>query len=246
MPVVLTDSGLFFGTKYLNEDHMKFLRLLIILAIPLSVNTQPLLEISRHDITLSDGKIVSILAHKDCQNCFYYTPTNFRIARKEDGTPEVSLITWMNEAQTTVEGGILHMLTVWGLTNEQESELQKALITNVDSSAVLLGAVLAEVANDKVHINISGEGELAELLRKSLNSQSQVATMPGSKMAMSFRFDGQGAKRLIDIIQKNEKAETEFTIELDYMVSSEYSAIGRKKTVTLRVSLDDVLHLFKQ
>ncbi|MEL7223245.1 MAG: hypothetical protein AAGJ93_18105, partial [Bacteroidota bacterium] len=88
-------------------------------------------------VILSDGTQVVCLgrvntvsngAAPNFSNEYYYTPTNLRLSTKEDGTPEFIFLRYTSDKAVEYggdQGGLIHFLMEWGLTAEQERELQQ-------------------------------------------------------------------------------------------------------------------------
>src|SRR3990170_483315 len=110
-----------------------------VLSGSLSSLCQPLDGNNKVGITLSDGTQVvaygrahtaSSSSYEKFSNEYYYLPTNLRLSKKDDGTPEfifVKYTTEENAAAGGVQGALMHFLMEWGLTPAQEKELQQKI-----------------------------------------------------------------------------------------------------------------------
>ncbi|UCC84269.1 MAG: hypothetical protein JSW46_04895, partial [Gemmatimonadota bacterium] len=93
-------------------------------------------EDNQYDFTLRDGTEVRVLGapppfgSKVPSKDYYFLPTNLRLASRSDGTPQFLFLKYVSEeeeAQGGLEGAVLHFLMEWGLTADQERELQNQL-----------------------------------------------------------------------------------------------------------------------
>ncbi len=115
----------------------------------------------------------------------------------------------------------MHFLTVWGLTQKQEKELQRKLNSRVDSSVVLMGAVSVEMDLGNDEVMITGKHDLVEHLNLALTSSAKVASNPGSKMGMSFRFDETNVETIIEAVEKPKRLSTELHLNLIFSSKSQ-------------------------
>src|SRR6186713_2560141 len=111
----------------------------LVLSTSLNVFPQVLDSENKIGITLSDGiqvvaygraNTASSSSYDKFSNEYYYLPTNLRLSKKDDGTPEfifVKYTTEENEAAGGVQGALMHFLMEWGLTPDQEKELQQKI-----------------------------------------------------------------------------------------------------------------------
>ena len=91
------------------------------------------------------------------------------------------------------------MLT-WGLTTEQELAAD-SMLKNIDTVGVLAGPVPVETPEAEASFRISGDNELARLLRERLRQPLVAATLPGSKMALSYRLNEEETRILQEGMQ---------------------------------------------
>jgi hypothetical protein len=91
---------------------------------------------NRITIALNDGIKVNLIGKampigsETVSNDFYYLPTNLRLAKKTDGTPEFLFVKYTTEKDATaggVQGAIIHFLLEWGLSPEQRKEAEQKL-----------------------------------------------------------------------------------------------------------------------
>lgn len=188
---------------------------------------------------LKDQTKTVVFPAKDCANCYYYIPSHFRISFNESKQAEVSLLKISESENDPVTGGFLHTLFVWGLDAARDTELQNLIQTKVDSLGVLLGATTA--VNDPVvpGIKIAGKDELARTFRAGLKSSSGTATTPGSKMALSFRFDEAQMKVLQEALD-DPKFKSDAAVEINLLVSVNTEWSTQEIPIQLKVPFTDL------
>jgi hypothetical protein len=121
---------------------------------------------------------------------------------------------WKNEGSTKIDGGILHWLLTWGLSKNEEKYVRSFLISQVDSSAVLMGVVTADVP---LKYQFQGKNsELIALLQRSISSGGNIPTESGGKSATSFRFSADDASIIEQYILHPEKVEGVF-VEMPFL-----------------------------
>lgn len=229
--------------KYKNTG----LALLLVLAFLMTnqLEGQYLMEASQQELTLEDRLKVSVLSTRDCSECYYYLPTQFRYSINNDSVPEISFVSWKNDDNTETIGAILHFLTLWGLSASQEEALQNALVGEVDSNAVLMGAALVESPFPEAKIVLTGKDDYKEIFEAALSSQSMVATTPGGKMAMSFRFKEDSIAEVMKLLTKPEKIKTELWVPLKYKVLSAPYGIPEYRELNLTLSLSELFKMIR-
>ncbi len=210
------------------------------------IESQSLLESSRQEIELSNQQKVVLFSTKDCQSCYYFLPLNFRYSFNTDSIPEVSFVSWKNDDNTKTIGGILHFLTLWGLSVEQEEELQSTLINEIDSNGVILGTALVEGNAPDSKIQLQGDDKLTTILENSLTSRSLVATTPGAKMALSFKFEEPSIKPILELLTKPKKIKTELLVELKYQVLSQHTGMPTYQRIKMKLPLASLFSLIQQ
>ncbi len=224
---------------------MKRLLAILLLLLPQLLSAQRLLETPHTGIQLSESVEATLLAAGDCRQCFYYLPVNLRLSMARDSTPEVSFISWKNDENTEVIGGILHFLMTWGLDGTEEEKLQRHITSKIDSTGVLMGAVSVQPREDNATIAITGKHRLTETLNRSVTSKASISTTPASKMALSFRFNGEGARQLLEAIREPDKIDTAFAIELVYAFIPESGIGSAEKSVVLQLPLKKIMTVLK-
>ena len=194
-------------------------------------------------ITLSDGTQVvaygrantaSSASYGSFSNEYYYLPTNLRLSKKRDGTPEfifVKYTTEENAAAGGVQGALMHFLMEWGLTPAQEAELQKAIArklgdlknTNVLYKDVKNPKVLGPATMDS---DIDGEtfrivsGTLNnDKFTPSLSTSGRAPLLPGSKMAVAAIMEKNGAQLLAATFEKGRSiTDVSLSLRFQYQV----------------------------
>lgn len=205
----------------------KFLLLMgIMLSGSLSLTGQVLDSENKVGLTLSDGTQViaygrantaSSTSYGKFSNEYYYLPTNLRLSKKPDGTPEFIFVKYTTEEEAAaggVQGALMHFLMEWGLTPEQEKELQNQIADKLgDLKSV--NPKYAEVKNPKVlgpvTLKSDVEGETFRIVSGTLTNEKFTPNMvttgkapllPGSKMAVAAILEKNGAQLLAATFEK--------------------------------------------
>ena len=156
-------------------------------------------------ITLSDNTSLVFYPKKATmkqKTGYYYSPFNLRVS-KRDTISEFSISSYDLNDDGKADGGIMHLLLKWGITKNQMLEATQLLQTT-DSAAIILGAINVEaLPHNAFKITPT---ELGELLIKSLGraggiEQVMLPTNAGSKIALSFRFNGKEIRKLEKLLQ---------------------------------------------
>ena len=187
-------------------------------------------------VALSDSTKVIYLSASACPNCYYYLPTNLRVSQNESGQPETSLLKISETENDPITGGILHVLLVWGLDEKQEAEAQQKIRTEYDSLAVLIGAVNVENSPNVPNLSLIGEDAFSKALRSGAKNQSSAAVSPGTKMALSFRFDEEQVKTVLEDLEKKKSTDAQFAVDLNCAVPNS-DGIGNR-TVPIRLKFN--------
>ncbi|TXF90277.1 hypothetical protein FUA23_07090 [Neolewinella aurantiaca] len=115
-----------------------FLLVLFISFLSWYASAQTLDFANRVDVVLSDGLSVTLYGHtnslsKDFTGRYSYLPAGLRLSKKADGTPMFLFSKFTTEdAEDDVSGALMHFLMEWGLTPEQEEELQTKLTSRIE------------------------------------------------------------------------------------------------------------------
>ncbi len=200
---------------------MKLFHCLLYLLFPCCLFAQRIAAEKTITLVLPDSTKVTLhealpWEGEQASKLFYYRPNYLRFSTKKDSTPEFSLLTYRETDEGEISGGILHWLITWGLTPRQEAEIQRLLREQVDSNSVLMGAIPVEPAeaNSSFEI-ISKNNDVADILRRSLNSKGAAPTFPGGKLAASFHFSAADAQVVEKAFQDSSKLEG-IEIQLQY------------------------------
>lgn len=197
-----------------------------ILSGSLSAFCQPLDGNNKVGITLSDGTQVvaygrantaSSSSYNKFSNEYYYLPTNLRLSKKDDGTPEFIFVKYTTEetaAAGGVQGALMHFLMEWGLTPAQEKELQQKIGEKL-GELKNVNPMYSEVKDPKVvgpvTLKSDVEGETFRIVSGTLTNEKFTPNMvtsgkapllPGSKMAVAAILEKNGAQLLAATFEK--------------------------------------------
>jgi len=195
---------------------------------------------------LQDGTPVQLFSGWGVENQhnYYYMPLGLRLSTKTDGTPEFSFMTYAEEEGQAPSGAILHMLLVWGLKPGQDVEIQNWLRTEVDSLAILRGVIGVEQPSDGHSFRITGEGPIADLLRNRLSTPPVAPVLPGTKLALSYRF-GAEETALFEEALKNAAQLKAVTFELIFTFRGGnpvgWHNVAKRETCYLSANLKQLL-----
>ncbi len=169
---------------------------------------------------------------------YYYLPVNLRLSFNQQLQPELLFMAWSTEGPNSESQGILHWILTWGLTAEQEEEVQHLLITKIDSSAVLMGAISVQPALQEYNI-LGSNDTMIQLLLKNVTSGRSIPANALSKSATAFKFSGVDALIMLSSFKTIDKWKQVF-IEMPFIYAIPQSGISTKK---LRL---EVKTIFKQ
>lgn len=156
---------------------------------------------TRTEVVLDDGTPVVLYAQAGSSpgratSNYYYLPANLRLAQRPDGTPEFLFLKFTTEEraeQGGVQGALLHFLMTWGLTQDQQEELEMKL-KQKNKRAQLKGAVPLQPDDEGGSFRIVSatlsDGELAP----SVVNSGRAPLLPGGKAAAASRLTGDGAQ----------------------------------------------------
>ena len=190
------------------------------------------------EIALSDGTVVTAYgrantatsgARDKFSNEYYYLPTNLRLAKKDDGTPEFIFVKYTTDEKADVggtQGALLHFLMTWGLTKKQEVELTSLLAKKLAG----LGGKYSEVINPRVlgaaTLNSGIEGETFRIVSGTLSNDKftpNLATsgraplLPDGKMAVAAIMEKNGAQLLAATFEKGSSiTDVSVTVRFEY------------------------------
>lgn len=179
---------------------------IVIALIVMMVNTAVAQQVDfRREVSieLSDKTEITLFPSIHANDQYYYLPVGAGFALRKNGQPEMNFMTWKENDEGPVTGGLWHILLTWGMTAQQQTEAEKMLWNKLDSTVQIWGAVPV----DEGSFEITGEGEIAQILRNSLKSAGSPPTMPGGKMAASFMFSAEDAITLEEAMNDTGKFE---------------------------------------
>ena len=207
------------------------------------VSYSQILNDSKVKVTACHGEPVELYVTEDCSHCYYYLPSFLKVSRKADTKiPEASLVTWRNDKDSKVIGGILHVLVEWGITEESEQCVKKMVRTKIDSLGVIMGPVSVR-AIDSLPV-IKGNDKLATLLKASLTNAASRPTIPGAKMGLSFKFSEAQIDEFLYYQKNPDKAKAFLQIAYAYDVNEYVKREPRQVLLTLPFS--EILKLVKE
>lgn len=196
-------------------------------------------------VLLKDSTEVSFLLANTCPNCYYYLPTNFKVARNTAGQPEISLLKISETENDPITSGILHILLSWGLDGAQEAEFQEKLRSTHDSLAVVIGAISVNNTLGVPSLTIDGDDALAKVLREGVKGLSEAAVSAGAKMALSFKFDEAQVSTLLKYLEKKKKSDARFTVRLVGVIPYKDGLGSYPLPINLSLSFSDLYPLFQ-
>ncbi|NBA84877.1 hypothetical protein GVN16_03855 [Emticicia sp. CRIBPO] len=208
---------------------------------------------NRIDITLTDGVKVRLLGKSSpgtsnvFTNEYYYLPTNLRLSRKQDGTPEFLLIKYTTEEKADaggVQGALMHFLMEWGLTQVQLAELQKKVEEKVKELSLVPGSGFAALKGKKPMV--MGAAKLRSDTKDSFRvisailtdktftpnmvTSGQASLLEGSKIAVAARLEKNAAQLLAATLEKN-RSISDVSLELKFAYDIMAPAIKGKVIV---------------
>ncbi len=164
--------------------------------VPRLAPAQQLLdEENRYSFELHDGTQVVVLGAASAlgvrtpTNRYYYLPANLRLARGPDSTPQFLFLKYTTDSGG-VQGGLLHFLMEWGLTQDQQRELGQLLV-RAKPGAQLLGAAQVGVGDGSFRIisaTLTNPGRA-----RAVVPPSKASNLPGARMAVAADLDAAGA-----------------------------------------------------
>lgn len=146
---------------------------------------------------------VRVQAYQPSQK-YYYLPPGLHLSQRPDGTPEFLFLKFTTEARETeggVSGALMHFLVEWGLTPQQEQELQAKLKAQVPNS-VLRGAVPMEPEGEAGGFQIISATLSDRGLAPSVLDSGKAPLVVGGKVAVASRLSANGAQLLAASFEK--------------------------------------------
>lgn len=201
---------------------------------------------SMFDLTLKDNTRLFVLPGFDDSgvHTYYYLPSNLRLSVRSDKTPEFNFMTYKAEGSGEISGAILHFLLVWGLTPDQEKEVEALIRSTLDTNAILAGVVSLEIPQGINSFMINGSTKVAQLLRSRLRSEPVAPVIPSTKIAMSYKLTGEEALMFQEAMTTPSHLDS-VQIELNFQFRGGFRSYwyNQFKTdiYTLKASLLDIL-----
>ncbi len=220
---------------------------LIISLMSWPVQAQTLDFANRVDVVLSDGLNVTLYGEaksldKDFTGRYRYLPAGLRLSQKEDGTPMFLFSKFTTEdAEDDVSGALMHFLMEWGLTPEQEEELQTKLAARVQGLSAtdprfagvedprVMGAVDVRTAPENSFEVISAvlsNGKETPTLVTSGNAP----IIPGGKVAVAAMVEKNAAQLLAASFEESSSI-TDVSLALRFEYDLLMPAVDGKITV---------------
>jgi hypothetical protein len=198
-----------------------FKLMLLILGFSSLSNAQMLDSQNKIAVALDDGtQVVMYGRAKSLDNGFtgeyYYLPTNLRLSKRDDGTPEFLFLKYTTEQRADaggVQGALMHFLMEWGLSDAQMKEAETKLIAKVKSLANSSGP-FKQVTNPKLLGPASLRSDTPESFRiisavlgdkgftPNIVTSGRAPLLPGSKIAVASRLEKNGAQLLAATFEK--------------------------------------------
>ncbi len=160
--------------------------------------------------------------------CFYYLPpgNSLRLSKRKDGNPEFLFVKYTSdesEEEGGVQGGLLHFLMEWRLTQAQERDLRRQVkksckVTNSEGTfdGVLVGAAeLSEADEDEGSFRIISATLSDEGFTRSMVQSGHAPTMPGGKVAAAANMTAKGAALFLASLEQGASI-ADLSVELDF------------------------------
>lgn len=150
---------------------------------------------------------------------YYYLPPNnsLKVGRKPDGTPEFLFMKYTTEETVEaggVSGAIIHFLMEWGLTKDQEEDLQEA-VEDLIAGAKVMGPVELTLPSAGDSFNIVSATLSDEGFAPKLVTSGKAPIVAGGKAAVAARLDKYGAQLLAATFEETSSI-TDISLALDY------------------------------
>ncbi|MCG8457908.1 MAG: hypothetical protein MI919_16650, partial [Holophagales bacterium] len=176
-------------------------------------------------VTLGDGTSVVLFGEagrsgRKTRN-YYYLPAQLRLAQRPDRTPEFLFLKFTTEDRADAggtSGALLHFLMTWGLTAEQESELESKLKER-SRGARLRGAVPLEEGEEGGSFRIISATLSDDEMTRSLVTSGRAPLVPGGKAAAAARLDENGAQLMAASFERT-RSIADLSIALDFKYST--------------------------
>lgn len=212
------------------------------------LNAQVLDYQNKVEIILNDGTHVILYGKaKSLNNTYtgeyYYLPVGLRLSNRTDGTPEFLFLKYTTEQRAEAggeQGGLIHFLMEWGLTQSQLQEAQAKLVTRIADLAKAPRSPYKGIQNPKIMgaVDVYTEDESFRIISASLTdaddarliTSGSAPILPGAKAAVAGKLNPVTAQLLAATFEKN-RSITDISLELSYMYNVMMPAVNGKITV---------------
>lgn len=212
------------------------------------LNAQVLDYQNKVEIILDDGTHVILYGKaKSLNNSYtgeyYYLPVGLRLSQRNDGTPEFLFLKYTTEQRAETggeQGGLIHFLMEWGLTQAQLQEAQTKLVAKIADLAKTPRSPFKGVQNPKIMgaVDVYTEDESFRIISASLTdaddarliTSGSAPILPGAKAAVAGKLNPVTAQLLAATFEKN-RSITDISLELSYMYNVMMPAVNGKITV---------------
>jgi hypothetical protein len=175
---------------------------------------------------------------------YYYLPVNMRLSKKDDGTPQFLLMKYTTDERADaggVQGALMHFLMEWGLTPQQERELDQKVKDKVKelaknnplfarvSLAKVMGAVDLTAQKDNSFRVISAILTDGTMTPKLISS-GKAPVIEGAKVAVASKLDKNGAQLLAATLEKS-RSISDVSLEMTFNYTLLFPAVRGKITV---------------
>lgn len=228
---------------------IQLLSVLFILIGGITLQGQALDFMNKVAVTLSDGTTVVLygaasLSDDKFTNEYYYLPVNLRLSQKVDKTPEFLFLKYTTENREDVggiQGGLLHFLMEWGLTPNQEKEVQSKLVAKLQglsssspkyrqvTNPRLMGPVNLKTDPENSFQIISGI-LTDKKYTPNLVTSGRAPLVPGGKIAVGARLEKNPAQLLAATLEKS-RSITDVSVSLRFKYDLLMPAVRGKITV---------------
>lgn len=229
--------------KRLKKKIMNFLKIILIALVitPFSlIKAQTLAANSKLDISLTSlGENITVFAEiinnsDDFSNNYYYLPANLRVAKKDNNEPQFIFGNYQTD-DGSYQSGILHFLVEWGLTKEQELELQSEIRRKTGNNRAIVKGIATSnntAANSKQKYYITS----AMLNQKNTIDSTQtllkgntVSISGGQKAAIATSLNNLQSEMFWTQIEK-ETAVVDLSLAYTYQYDLRYKALSAEIT----------------
>lgn len=176
-------------------------------------------------------------------SAWYYLPSEPRVSFREN-IPEATFVKFITDETAEAggtDGGLFHLMVTYGLTKEEEQELQNALKEAVPG-AVLKGMVDLEPSKSTENFLVTS-GTLSDkgFAPSGVLTSGRAPTYPGAKAAIAGRLSALGAQ-LLEATFQNPTSDLSVTFAYDYIVKTHaYKAEVRIDMDRVQESMDCAL-----